>query len=359
MAQVELQDEKELIEQKEEDLVELWRKRFKEAENYKQPFDQRSLRMYKLYKAHRDWIGNYAYNVNIMPPIGYEVIETVKPRLAAARVNVKILPTKKKDVTNPSLKKWDNLVHYNFDVMDFDTVKIDWINAQLLYGNGLIQVFWDPVKKVAEAEVLDNLLIYIDPQAKNRLQDCRWIIKQSWKEKEIIQKEEKERGEENAMYDAGKLDSLENEGIGDDPRRDRREINAKKMGMINDAIKRDDASDSGAGDGQKDHAEYKAIELWECYDFIKQEVVTIGNRTKSIRQEENPYKNINKERAPGNLFIDLPNISVNWEYYGIPLLEPVETTIYELADGRNQAMDNIVLNLDPVRKLRKGSGYKP
>jgi hypothetical protein len=39
-------------------------------------------------------------------------------------------------------------------------------------------------------------------------------------------------------------------------------------------------------------------------------------------------------------------------------LEPVETTIHEIADSRNQAMDDIVFSLDPIRKVKKGAGYK-
>jgi len=37
------------------------------------------------------------------------------------------------------------------------------------------------------------------------------------------------------------------------------------------------------------------------------------------------------------------------------ILEPVETLIHEIADGRNQAMDNIVFNLDPIKKVKKGA----
>jgi hypothetical protein len=349
-----LQDEKELIEKKDEDTVELWKKRFKEAENFRRPIDERNLRMYKLYRAYRDWNSNYAYNTNLMPPIGYEVIETVKPRLSSAKINTRILPTKKEDIENPSLQKWDNLIHYYLDIMDFSNKKVEWIDSQLKYGNGVSQFTWDSTKQAPEMTVCDNWLTYIDPQSEPRLKGCRWIIKRSWKEKEIIQKEEKER--EDPLYDEVKVMKLENESVQDDPRRNRRELSGKKMSQINDAMDRDNSSETESA--MAEHAEYKSVEIWECYDFIKQEIVTIANRQEVIRQDENDYKGMNKDRNPGNTFVDLPNIILPWEYYAIPLLEPVETTIYEIADSRNQAMDNIVLNLDPITKIRKGKGYK-
>lgn len=351
-----LQDEKELIDEDEESIVQLWERRFKEAEHFRKPIDQRNLRMYKLYRAYRDWTENYAYNVNLMPPIGYEIIETVKPRLAAAKLKTRILPTKKEDVDSPSLDRWDNLIHYYLDVMDFSNKKVEWVDGQLKYGNGIAQFTWDTIKECPDMEICDNWLLYIDPQAGPRMKGGRWLIKRSWKEKEILLSEEKKRAEEDRIYKEAVLRDLENEAIGDDPRRDRREIMTKKMGRINDAVKRDKANESD--DARGEHPEYKAIEIWECYDFVKQEIVTIGNRARVIRQSPNDYAKMNKERNPGNTFVDLPNIIVPWEFYAIPLLEPVETSIYEIADSRNQAMDNIVLNLDPITKIRKGKGYK-
>src|SRR5690606_4422559 len=71
-----------------------------------------------------------------------------------------------------------------------------------------------------------------------------------------------------------------------------------------------------------------------------------------IRQDENPYKDINE----GRMIITLPCIRVPWSAYSMGIMEPVETIIHEIADSRNQAMDSIVLNLDPVRKVKKSAG---
>ena len=392
-----LQDEKDL-EKSEETTAEVWSRRFTEAEEFRQPYDARNLRMYKLYRAYRGWNGNYGYKTNLMPPIGFEVIETIKPRLAASKVNVRILPTKKEDVNNPTLKKWDNLIEYYFQSMDFHDKKMDWIDAQLKYGNGIAQVTWEG--EGPELEICDNWLTYADPQAKRGLNGARWIIKQSWKEKEIIEKEEQERedeererlnkekekefearveagepiediekekkehekdeskGESGRLYDKEALNRLENESVEKDPRRDRDDVTTLKMGQIDDGVKRDSSTDAGSGEGKRSSEEYKGIELLECYDFVKQELVTIGNRTEVLRKEDNPYKDINEKRNPGNTFIDLACIAMPWEFHAMPILEPIETTICEIADSRNQAMDNIIYNLDPIRKIKRNKGYK-
>ena len=67
--------------------------------------------------------------------------------------------------------------------------------------------------------------------------------------------------------------------------------------------------------------------------------------------EEDPYADI----YDGRMIVDLPCIRMPWTAYAMSILEPVETTIHEIADSRNQAMDDIIFNLDPIRKVRKGA----
>jgi hypothetical protein len=49
---------------------------------------------------------------------------------------------------------------------------------------------------------------------------------------------------------------------------------------------------------------------------------------------------------------------VPWELIGIGHIEPVESTIYEIADSRNQAMDDITMYLDPIVKVKKDPALK-
>lgn len=362
-------------EEKDQKLVSLWADRFKRAETFRRPFIDRNIRMYKLYRAYRA-ASNYAYGTSLMPPTGFEIIETVKPRLASAEIKVNIYPTKEEDATNKSIEKWDDLIEYDLQKTEFDDKKIEWINAQLLFGNGVIQMMWDGGDDGDPyLEVVDNFLFYPDPQAMKRLKNSRWEIKQSFKSKAVIEQAEKKRGDE-PLYTVNELDEEtqqikvvplikskkwkeidEGSETPDDPRRQRYEINTLKMGQIDDRKNKDQAIDQTTGNGSSTPdkmAGDKTIEIWECWDHVEGKLIAVFNRKEVTRNEDNPYAKING----GQVFIDLPDITLNWEYYGMSHLEPVETTIHEIADSRNQAMDDIVFSLDPIRKVKKGMGYK-
>lgn len=338
--------------EKEEKLVTLWKNRFEQSKNFRRPYIDKNLRMYKLYRSYRDAI-NYAYNTNLMPPTGFEIIETVKPRLASAKIKVNLYPRKPENINSTSIARWDDLIEYNMQEMEYDDKKVQWINAQLMFGNGIAQIYWDG--NHTGFEVVDNWLFYPDPKAQNRLKNSRWEIKQSFKSKAVIEKEEKDRGEDN-LYDPEKIKKIEDEQpTGDDPRRDRYQINTLKMGQIDDGRqkKSDIQSSRGESSGDKEYSE-KTVEIWECWDHVEEKLITIMNRKYVVRDDENPYQKVNK----GRVFIDLVDIALNWEFYAMGHLEPVETTIHEIADSRNQAMDDIVFSLDPIRKVKKGKGYK-
>jgi len=328
-------------------LVEKWKKRFKQSERFREPHENKWLRMWELYRAYKRK-SNYAYHTNIMPPIGFEIIETIKPRLSASEMRTRIFPTKEEDIDNKSLEKWDNLVNYDFQEMQLNDKKIDWIHAAFNYGNGYLHPYWVDAEDGGgpDIDVLDNWLLYFDPTAGPRLKDSGWEIKQIFKKKEKITKAEKERGEGNEIYE--NMEYVENQAITDDPRTERYDIETLKMSQI-------DSGEREITDNQQSQSDEKSrihqVELWECYDHYTNEIITIANREVIIRKEQNPYKDINE----GRMIIDMPCIKIPWSAYAMSILEPVETTIHEIADSRNQAMDDITFTLDPVRKVNKNA----
>lgn len=352
-------EQKDTPDEAERKLVALWQGRFTRAENYRRAHIDRMNRMYKLYRAYRD-ATNYAYGTNIMPPIGFEIIETIKPRLASAEIDIRLQPTKQEHVDSPLIGEWESLIEYDLSVLGddtgFDDLKIMWINSMLIFGNGPAQLSWSGDENGHPyLEIVDPYLFYPDPKATNRLLDSRWEIKQTFKDKAIIVDDEKKRGD-YALYDAVKLREIEDQPIKLDPRVDRTAINTLRMGQMNDGKNRGQATDSGPGTGATDKNTGEAqVEIWECWDHVTNKLQVIFNRAKVMRDDESPYLKV----RGGRMFIDLPDISLNWEYYAMSHLEPVETTIYEMADSRNQAMDDIVFSLDPIRKIKKGKGYKP
>lgn len=357
-------------------LIAKWVKRFGVAEKFKAPYEAKDLRMWKLYRAYRDKL-NYAYKTNLMPPVGFEIIETIKPRLSASKMKTRIFPINKDDIGAGAIEEWDSLINYNFEIMDFEEAKVDWIDSMLKYGDGYAQLFWMDDENGGDPgiEIIDNWLMYHDPHAGPRLLDSEWEIKQGFKTKAKILKAEKKRdvreedaeegdegAEESTDEETGEtkftkkvhgvyknLEFVEDEKINDDPRAERLEIETLKMGQIDSGTRKADDTQTSNSDTKY---ESNSTEIWECYDHDTDEIVTIMNRKILVRQEENPYLDINE----GRMIVTLPCIRVPWSAKSMAILEPVETIIHEIADSRNQAMDNIVFNLDPIRKIKKDSG---
>lgn len=335
-----------LTEEEREKIVEKWKKRFKQAEDFKKPYQDKWLRMWYLYRAYRDK-KNYAYGTNLMPPTGFEIVETVKPRLTSAKINIRILPRFKKDVNSPSLENWDDKIKYDLEEANFEEKKSDFITSGLIFGDGVVSLSWGKKKNEREGIKInfeDLWLLYPDPEMTNPQEDGGYMIQLSYKKKKQLAKEDEQRGE-SKLYEG--LDEVEDKEISDDPRKERNEVNTKKMSQI------DTGKDSGEFAEDKMKGESK-VELWQIWDYDEDMLITIANQEKLIRYEENPYKNINS----GRLFFIFSDHQVLWELWSVGHLEPVETTIHEIADSRNQAMDDITYNLDPIRKKRKGARIK-
>lgn len=351
----------------EEKLLKKWTGRFDRAERFRKPYQAKMLRMYKLYRAYRDK-QNYAYNTRIMPPIGFEIVETIKPRLSAARLKTRVFPIAQDDVGSTALEEWDSLLNYNFEVMDLNEWKVDWVDSMLKYGNGYAHIFWLESEEGGDPgmDIIDNWLLYFDPSAGPRLKDSDWEVKQSFKKIAKIKKEEKKRtknddaitdddeeleeGEERetgALYNDN-LKYVENQTVAEDPRAERYEIETLKMGQIDDGSRESDDTQQTQSD---EKAKEKTVEIWECFDHVEEKIITIMNKEVVVRNEEDPYKDIND----GRLIVDLPCIRLPWSAFAMAIMEPVETIIHEIADSRNQAMDDIVYNLDPIRKVKKSA----
>lgn len=339
-----------LNEEQRNKIVTKWKKRFEKAKDFRKPYQDKWLRMYYLYRAYKEKT-NYAYQTKLMPPKAFEIIETVKPRLASAKMNVRILPRDKGDIKSKSLEAWDDLIKYDFDVIKFPDRKIDWINSSLQFGNGVAQLTWNPNNGDEKDDgdpflkIQDLWLFYPDPEATNLQDDSNWEIQLDYKTKEKLVKEEDVRGEQKIYKN---LEKVSNKKITDDPRKERYEINTKKMGQISTG-----ASEEGTKTEEKMIEE--KVELLQIWDHEEDMLLVIANQNELIRYEKNPYMKVNK----GRIFIDLPDHSVLWELWAIGHIEPVETTIHELADSRNQAMDDIVFTLDPIRKTRKDAHITP
>jgi len=334
----------------EQKLIDKWKSRFDIAQRWRRPFDDRNVRMWHLYWGYRPHT-NYAYQTSLMPPIGFEIVETIKPRMSAATMRTRIFPTRKQDLNSPSLAAWDDLVNYDFKAMGLEDKKTDAIHASLVLGNAYGLLTWNASEQHPTLDILHNALLYVDPNAGPRLKGSDWEILLVYKKKSRIEREERGRGA-NALY-GDTLKYLTDETISDDPRRKYYEIETLKMNQVRQPGTRTSGERGSNSPVQTDATDEKSrvpmVELMMCFDHEEGKLLTFGNKKVLMRNEDSPYLKVNK----GRIIFDLPCIKVPWSSQAMSILQPVETTIIEIADGRNQAMDSITYLLDPIIKKKK------
>ena len=339
------------------ELLTKWKARFKRAKEFREPYQAKWLRMYRLYRAYQHK-QNYAYNTRLMPPIAFEIVKTVVSRLATAKRKTRVIPRDKTDIESTALGSWSDLVNYDFDIIELAKKLPNWIESSVLYGNGIAKLAWKVInRKRSDGTVKtiydDPTMILCDlwdflpaPETEDLQDGCPWLIHRIVKAKEKISKEEENRGD-NKIYK--NLEFCEPK-IVEDWKKERYEINSKKMSQIDGDIKRADTGEQKVLPVKNDQE--KQLELWECWDYEEDQLIVIANGEVVIRDDENPYLDVNN----GHIFVDLPDMSLLWEFWATGHVEPVESTIMEIADLRNQRMDDVILMLDPVVKIRKDTG---
>lgn len=338
-------------------LIEKWKKRFKRAKEFRDPYQSKWLRLYQLFRAYQNKL-NYAYETRLMPPIAFEIVKTVVSRLATAKRKTRIIPREKGDLESKALDSWDDLVNYDFDIIELAKKLPNWIECSTLYGNGIIKLAWKVLTTTGEDSKVTTIFddpnmsltdlwdLLPAPETTDLQEDCPWMIHRIVKPKTRIEKEEKNRGEDKIYKN---LEFVEDKKV-EDWKKERYEINAKKMSQMGGSEKENESGESKILP-EKSEGE-KQVEIWECWDWEEDKLVVIMNQEVLTRDDENPYLAING----GRIFVDLPDMPLLWEFWATGHIEPVETTILEIADLRNQRMDDIILMLDPVVKIRKDSG---
>lgn len=301
---------------------------FKRLQRMREPYQNKWTRMYYLYRAFRHITDEKKrkYLSQHLPPIGYQIIETIKPRIAALKLQVKFYNITQE--TAEELLEWDNLINWQLQTDNFENKKIEWVHNTLLYGDGFILVRWDSKHNRPTVEVLDNYTLYIDPSV-SKIQNARYIIRQTFKKKSQITTVPQE------VLD--KIDIAENVQV-NDPRKDRTEIETLRMGGDKDTMPDDEPLTTTE--------EEPTVEVREVFDFEnKERIVYIQN--------EEVYREPTAIEA--RHFIQLKAIAQPHTLYSMSILEPVESMIYLIADNRNQAFLNMALTNNPIVKKRKGA----
>ena len=128
------------------ELLTKWKSRFKRAKEFREPYQAKWLRMYRLYRAYQHK-QNYAYNTRLMPPIAFEIVKTVVSRLATAKRKTRVIPRDKTDIESTALGSWSDLVNYDFDIIELAKKLPNWIESSVLYGNGIAKLAWKVINR--------------------------------------------------------------------------------------------------------------------------------------------------------------------------------------------------------------------
>mgnify|MGYP000682586868 CR=1 FL=1 len=317
-------------------LLQLITRRFIEAEAYKQKQQEKWDKYYKYYRQYRD-PQTYPWFSNLFVPSAFTVIETLLPRIIlpilSNRVFFRILPRESKDAEYAKLT--EELLAYQFEQINFYDKFYQWIKNFLLYGIGIIKVFWridiqkemtvtvpqivdgmkigrQQIKKPVvlfdgpDIDIVDPYDFYIDPRASS-IENARWCLHRFWRDYDYLVEKQ-----EQGIY---------------------KNVELVKPGIeVKDIQKAVRSQITGAPAAFLESDKYK-IEIWEYWENNR--LVVIANRRVILRDEENPFWHKQKP------FIAIRNLQMPHEFYGISEIEPIESLIHERNAIRNQRLDNI------------------
>lgn len=337
--------------------------RFGWSQRWRQPWDTKWLRWYKMYRGVVPVLPEFERDrSNLHIPYAYSTVDTIRSRLLNAvfanRPWISFVPKDEDDVENA--RNMESLVDHQLSRADVDSTKRFYtlITDMLLYGACPFETGWKyetrTVKRriaqeqqgvlmgydVQEVEIplwddpdwqpfmVDDL--FPDPEG-TTIDDCSWVIRRRY-----ISEDELKQQVEQGIYEVSD-DDWEQIRAGSD------EINEGKQ----DRLASIGAAWETAG-AEVESQRHELLEMWE-----DDHVSTLINKVRVIRDEDNPFWHGKK---PFGLVRFDP---LNGEFYGISLVEVMEYLQAELNTTRNQRVDANNLSIYGMWKALKDSGLDP
>ena len=291
------------------------------------------------YEMFRRWLSLYhqvttekqKFRANLFIPLVYPIVSTILPRMVANLPKFRYEPREESD--NEGVEQMSKLVDYQLDRMDFFKKLKMWVKDTLIFGTGIVKVFWhrDDDYNDPQLELVDLLDLFPDPKA-TEIDSGDFIIHRTVVSKASLKNMKSADGGE--LYK--NLDELEESFNTNDT--------GSTMGVSNKSmtVGEIDAQRSlGSPYKQSVSTQIELLEYWGVNPDEDDEewVFTVANRKVLIRDEKNPFEG----RRP---FIKMHVDPINHEFYGKGVVEPIEHLQLELNDIRNQRMDNVNLILN-------------
>ncbi|MFA5151508.1 MAG: hypothetical protein WC554_02995 [Clostridia bacterium] len=348
------------LSEKDEKAKQLVKDRFNTARDYRRlNYDQSWLRYQKQYRSRLASEKEYKFQARLFIPYSFSSVETVIPRVMEAIFSydpiVAVKPRSAEDIVNSSLI--EKLLNYQINRMDFINsfhlltkmcliygtciAKVDWkkeyrkvkrFRAKIdEFGNPVYDDKGKPVIEKVEQEILyyddpyiypiDIFNFYIDPKATSidTAEYCIMVTETTMDRLRQMQK--------MGIYkNVNMVEEIKGTIRHDDGRE--RFINVDKHDPNNSIDKH----------SQK-------VTLYEHWEDDR--VIVLAEEQVVIRDEENPYWHCRKPFVSGII------CPVEHQFYGIGLMEMVESLQNELNDLRNLRMDNLKLAINCMYKIAR------
>lgn len=283
---------------------------------------------WKLYNNERT---DQAYEgiSNIFIPMVFSTIESMTASLAGSRPQFNFMPTNPNQ--NDNLRVLNAMMDFYWDADQWQS-KIDkWIRSMLMYGTGVLYIWWDIDRPRLEIVPLRDFIV--DPTASHP-KDARFMGRRYLTTKENLASFEfvdPDTGKMKKVYK--NLDRIKSFDTGNGEQTDKEE---KEIFL-------------GSTLGKE--AKVKQVEVIEYW--TQERVIAVANRSTVIRDDENPYmeaKRLKGEDDTAGLmpFIVQRNYQDESLIYGKGEIEPIIGLQESLNDLANQRRDAIAYQLNPM-----------
>ncbi|MEW6045002.1 MAG: hypothetical protein AB1609_00735 [Bacillota bacterium] len=368
--------------------------RFNYADSWRQQYDERALRWYKLYVGWRDELPKQLKGrSNLHIPRTYEEVDTLRSRIMkaifASRPYIDFIPRPRYAVDPELIPELEAKAQLAGALVDDQLSNLvpafyDFVTCFLVYPAAVASVGWryetrrvrvkqqrilppsplqallarvrgvEPVPTVVTEEVEQESVEYDDndihsvdyfdfwPDPRGRdLDTCRFVFHREWcTERELRDKLELlRRAGGGTVYEPDDWEALVSAG---GSLQDGREDRLAAIGL---------GSESGQGFWREPRKGY-LIELLHYWEDDRHAI--IANRYELVYDGPNPYHRHGKKPFIATSFEPLPG-----EFYGLSAVQIIEHLQHELNTTRNQRIDNVSLVLNRMWKVRRSAEVNP
>lgn len=271
---------------------------------------------------------------NTFVPMTFSTIETMVAAIAGGKPEFQFVPTT--GVQEQDTEPLNSLLSYYWDCDKWSLRTITWIRNTLMYGTGVIYVYWDINKpRIINIPLRDFI---IDPEATD-ISNARYVGRRYITTK-------------NALSEMQKVDPKTKEMVP-------MYTNLEKLTGINEPNDDDtdkQRKDMMMGSTLNEEALGEQIEVIEYWDQVGDRVYSVANRSTMIRNDENPYKtqakNLNHDYPEGLVpFVAQRDYMDESLFYGKGEIEPIKKEQELLNDITNQTSDSITYALNQMFTL--------